>query len=342
MLSEAIKTARLAGWVPTLSVIIPCFNEEQNLPIIYERVRAVLDAQELSWELIAVDDHSADRTFEVGSQLARADARVRVVRLARNIGSHMAIMCGLDHALGTAAVMIAADMQDPPEIILELLKRWRDGDQVVWAIRAARKGVGAVDSAFSRVFHALSARIIGHEELAAHGADLFLVDRVAIDTLVQHREANLSLFSLLGWLGFRQGAVSYVKEERQHGRSGWTLQKKLKLFVDSITAFSYFPIRLMSLVGVGTACFGSLRVVCDRARPDVRFAGRRLDFADDRRAGHGRSADDNAGNPWRVSVARAGRGAAPAALQHRALGRGPTSLGRAASERMGQAPARLE
>src|SRR5262245_49140884 len=256
MLSEAIKTARLAGWVPTLSVIIPCFNEEQNLPIIYERVRAVLDAQELSWELIAVDDHSSDRTFEVGSQLARADARVRVVRLARNIGSHTAIMCGLDHALGTAAGMMAADLQDPPEVILELLERWRDGDQVVWAIRAARKGVGTVDSAFSRVFHALSARIIGHEELAAHGADLFLVDRVAIDTLAQHREANLSLFSLLGWLGFRQGAVSYVKEERQHGRSGWTLQKKLKLFVDSITAFSYFPIRLMSLVGVGTACFG--------------------------------------------------------------------------------------
>jgi dolichol-phosphate mannosyltransferase len=165
-------------------------------------------------------------------------------------------MCGLDHALGSAAVLIAADMQDPPEIILDLLQRWREGDQVVWALRAERKGVGVVGGVCSRAFHNVTARILAREDLAGHGADLFLVDRVAIDALTQCREGNLSLFSLLAWLGFRQSAVPYVKQERQHGRSGWTLRKKIKLFVDSIAAFSYFPIRVMSLVGLAIAFLG--------------------------------------------------------------------------------------
>src|SRR5262245_47528736 len=241
---------------PVLSVIVPCFNEEQNFPSLYERVRAVLDAQGISWELIAVDDHSHDRTFEMASNLAREDPRVQVIRLARNVGSHVALMCGLDHALGSAAVIIAADMQDPPDIIRELLLRWREGDQVVWALRAERKGVSAVDGFFSRVFHKITARILGREDLAGHGADLFLVDRVVINALTQCQEGNLSLFALLAWLGFRQSMVPYVKQERQHGRSGWTLRKKLKLFVDSVTAFSYFPIRVMSLFGIAIACLG--------------------------------------------------------------------------------------
>ena len=243
---------------PTLSVIVPCFNEELNLPILYGRVRDVLDANGVDWEMIAVDDHSRDRTFEVASGLATQDGRVRALRLARNVGSHVALMCGLDHALGRAAVMIAADMQDPPEIILELLQRWRQGDQVVWAIRTARKGVGAVEGICSQFFHKVMTRIIGNGDLAGHGADVFIIDRVAIDALIQCREGNLSLFSLLAWLGFQQSTVPYVKVERHHGRSGWTFRKKMKLFVDSVTAFSYFPIRVMSLVGIGIAFLGFL------------------------------------------------------------------------------------
>lgn len=241
---------------PTLSVIVPCFNEELNLPILCDRVRGVLDGHGLDWELIAIDDHSGDHTFEVASDLAAQDGRVRALRLARNVGSHVALMCGLDHALGRAAVLIAADMQDPPEIILELLQRWEQGDQVVWAVRTARKGVGSVEGTFSRLFHKVMTRTIGNGDLAGHGADVFLIDRTAIDALVRCRESNLSLFSLLAWLGFRQSTVPYVKEERYYGRSGWTFRKKLKLFVDSVTAFSYFPIRLMSLAGIIFAALG--------------------------------------------------------------------------------------
>jgi dolichol-phosphate mannosyltransferase len=170
-------------------------------------------------------------------------------------------MCGLDHVVGRAAVMIAADMQDPPEIVLDLLERWRGGDQVVWAVRTARTGVSATSLMLSRIFYKIMRRIIGRGDLAGHNADVFLVDRVVIDALTQCRESNLSLFSLLGWLGFRQSTVSYVKEERQHGHSGWTFKKKLKLFLDSITAFSYFPIRVMSLVGISVACLGFVYAV---------------------------------------------------------------------------------
>jgi glycosyltransferase involved in cell wall biosynthesis len=261
MLIDPAKTAGVAGRAPMLSVIVPCFNEEKNFPLLYERLRKVLDTAGLNWELIAIDDHSADRTFDMVSQIVRRDGRVRAIRLARNVGSHTALMCGLDHAQGSAAVMIAADMQDPPEIVLELLQRWRDGDQVVWAVRTERKGVRTMEGLLSRAFHKVIARIIGRDDLAGHGADMFLADRVAINALLRYREGNLSLFALLGWLGFRQSNVPYVKEERQHGSSGWTLRKKIKLFIDSITAFSYFPIRLMSLGGIGVAFLGFIYAV---------------------------------------------------------------------------------
>jgi glycosyltransferase involved in cell wall biosynthesis len=246
---------------PMLSVIVPCFNEELNLPFLYERLRKVLDPQGLEWELIAVDDHSRDCTFQIASGLVSQDARVRALRLARNVGSHISLMCGLDHAAGRVAVMIAADMQDPPEIVLELLERWRGGDQVVWAVRTARRGVSATSLLLSRIYNKIMRRIIGRDDLAGYNADVFLLDRAVIDALTQCREGNLSLFSLVSWLGFRQSTVSYVKEERQHGRSGWTFKKKLKLFLDSITAFSYFPIRVMSLVGISVACLGFLYAV---------------------------------------------------------------------------------
>jgi polyisoprenyl-phosphate glycosyltransferase len=247
-----------AGNQHLLSIIVPCWNEELNIPLLYARLRAVLGVEQIDWEMIVVDDHSRDRTFEVASGLAEQDCRVRVFRLSRNVGSHLALMCGLEHALGQAAIMIAADMQDPPEIISEMLKCWRRGDQVVWAVRTARKGVSAKDVFMSRLFYRIMAGILGRSDLSGHGADVFLIDRIVIEAVTQCREGNVSLFALLAWLGFRQNTIPYVKEERKHGRSGWTLSRKLKLFVDSITAFSYLPIRLMSLVGIGTACVGFL------------------------------------------------------------------------------------
>lgn len=248
------------GGTKRLSVVVPCYNEESNLPLLYARMREVLDPLRVDWELLLVDDHSRDETFPAALRLSIADPRVRVVRMARNVGSHLAGICGLRLAEGDAAVFIAADLEDPPELIAQLLANWRNGDQVVWAVREARLGVSRHQRWLSRKYDAVMARILG-SNVAAQGADVFLIDRVVIDALREFRESNLSLFALLQWMGYRQSTVSYVKQARVNGSSGWTLRKKLKLLVDSVTAFSYAPIRFMSLVGVCISLLGLLYAI---------------------------------------------------------------------------------
>lgn len=239
-----------------LSLITPAYNESANLPLLYARLVSVLDAQGLPWEWIVLDDHSGDDTFKVASGIVESDSRVRVIRLARNFGSHTAILCGLDQAGGQCAVVLAADLQDPPETIPALLEKWREGAQVVWAARAQREGENIPTLVFSRLYYFIMRHLVGMKEMPATGADFFLIDRRVIDTLRQFDESHASILALITWLGFRQTVVFYDKQARLHGRSGWSLEKKLKLVVDSVTAFAYFPIRLMSYVGFAVAAIG--------------------------------------------------------------------------------------
>jgi glycosyltransferase involved in cell wall biosynthesis len=243
-----------------LSVVVPCYNEADNLPQLYARLRGVLDGLGIDWELILVDDHSRDQTFATALNLIANDPRVRAVRMARNVGSHLAGICGLRLAQGDAAVFIAADLQDPPELIADMLANWRKGDQIVWAVRERRIGVPWHQRWLSRKYDAVMAHILG-STVAAQGADVFLIDRLVIEALRDFRESNLTLFALLQWIGYRQGVVHYVKQARLNGRSGWTLRKKLKLLVDSITAFSYAPIRFMSVVGAVVSLVGLLYAI---------------------------------------------------------------------------------
>jgi polyisoprenyl-phosphate glycosyltransferase len=241
-----------------LSVITPAFNEELNLPLFYEQIKATLDPAGLKWEWIVVDDHSTDDTFAAVQALAQADSRVRGLRLARNAGSHTAITCGLRLAAGAGAVVMAVDLQDPPETILPLVEKWRAGAQVVWAVRAGREGETAAKLGFSRLYYALMRHVVGLKDMPGNGADFFLVDRRVIAALQEFPETNVSIFALLTWMGFRQDRLTYVKEARLHGQSGWSLQKKIKLAVDSVTSFSYLPIRVMSGAGVAMSAIGFL------------------------------------------------------------------------------------
>lgn len=241
---------------PRLSVITPAYNEAANLPVLHERLAGLAAGLGTEWEWIVVDDHSMDETPAVLARLAEEDGRVRGIRLARNHGSHVALVCGLDHARGDCAVVLAADLQDPPEEIPRLLREWRQGAQVVWAVRAQREGAGWLQLAFARLYYALMRRTTALRALPATGADFFLVDRRVIEALKQFRERHVSLLALITWMGFRQAAITYTKQARLHGRSGWTTGKKLKLAMDSITSFTYFPIRLMSYVGFLTAAAG--------------------------------------------------------------------------------------
>jgi len=242
---------------PRLSVVTPAYNEEQNLPVLYARLCAVMAGLGDAWEWIVVDDHSGDGTFSVLEALAARDARVRGIRLARNSGSHTALMCGLHHARGASAVMLAADLQDPPEIIVKLVEKWQAGAQIVWAARQAREGEKATTVGAANLYYWIMRHFVGVKEIPAKGADVFLIDRVVIDALNLFREANVSVFALLTWMGFRQERIYYVKQARLHGQSGWSFEKKLKMVVDSVTSFTYLPIRLMSGLGFLTALAGA-------------------------------------------------------------------------------------
>jgi dolichol-phosphate mannosyltransferase len=254
--ASAPQSAQRGGGRPFVSVITPAYNETENLKLLHERLASVLGPLDVEWEWIVVDDHSRDTTFDVIRELAAADPRVRGLRLARNSGSHAAITCGLHHAAGDAAVIMAADLQDPPETLPDLLREWQNGAQVVWAVRRSRPGEKASTVGFARLYYFMMRRFVGMKEMPATGADFFFIDRRVLDAFREFGEANVNLMALITWMGFRQATVEYDKQVRQHGASGWTFEKKIKLTIDSITAFTYLPIRFMTYVGFVVALLG--------------------------------------------------------------------------------------
>ena len=243
---------------PDISIVAPAYREAENLPILYDRIVAVMDGLQRSWEWIIVDDHSPDGTFEAIGDLARRDPRVRGVRLARNYSSHTAITCGLHEARGACAVVLAADLQDPPELIPQLLEPWTRGAQVVWAVRGKRLGEKLRTVFFARLFYIFVRNFVGMKEMPATGADFFLLDRLAIDGFCQFGETNVHILALITWMGFRQETIVYDKQARLHGESAFNFGKRMQLVLDCVTSFTTRPIRLMGLVGflVALAGFG--------------------------------------------------------------------------------------
>jgi glycosyltransferase involved in cell wall biosynthesis len=241
---------------PEISLVTPAFNEADNLAALHERIVAVMEATGLSWEWIVVDDHSADTTFAVLSEITARDARAAGLRLARNFGSHAAILCGFAVARGEAAIVLAADGQDPPEDIPRLIAAWRAGAAVVWAERRARGNPSLADQAASRAFHWLLRRLSGLDTLTRGGSDFFLVARPVIQIVNSLGERNTNIVALLAWVGFEQAAITYDKDLRVAGKSGWNLAKKLKLFLDSIIGFSVRPLQAISVLGFVIALLG--------------------------------------------------------------------------------------
>ncbi len=241
-----------------LSIISPAFNEAENLGVMYDRLSAAAAAVGVDWEWVIVDDHSLDATFDVIRGLAARDARVRGLRMSRNVGSHMAIACGLHHVTGDAAVVLAGDLQDPPETLAALLREWRTGAHVVWAVRRGRQGETARTVGFARLYYFVMRHIVGMKEMPASGADCFLADRVVIDAFRRFPERHVSVLALVTWMGYRQAFIEYDKQPRFRGTSNWTLAKKVKLVIDSVTGFSDRPIRLCSYAGLFLMALGML------------------------------------------------------------------------------------
>ncbi len=247
-LSDGLELSRRG-----VSVVLPAYCESESLMSLIPRILAHLP--DASSEVIVVDDHSQDGTIEVVRSWSARDARVRGIRLARNAGSHMAILCGMSHARGAAVVVLAADGQDPPELVPALVEGWRAGAQVVWAVRKGREGESRLSLTLSSAYYRLMNRWTS-VRLPSTGADFFLLDRRVVDVLKALPERNTSLFALISWLGFRQMEVSYDKKARSSGKSSWTFRRKVRLAMDSLFGFSVAPLKLASALGFIYAVVG--------------------------------------------------------------------------------------
>jgi len=241
---------------PELSIVIPVFNEEAVIPALVERLRSfVARLTPLETEVILVDDHSVDRSPELLKEICSNDPRFRYARLAKNSGSHVAILAGLARARGGCAVFLAADLQDPPELILQMLDLWRAGHHVVWAVREERRGVSRLDVFLANTFYRLL-NLLGEVDLPPRGSDFALLDRKAVNALLQSAGSDPSIGGEIARLGFSSAQISYTKEERAAGGSKWTLNRKLKAFADAFVSFSYAPLRAMSYVGMVFSLLG--------------------------------------------------------------------------------------
>lgn len=245
-----------------LSIIIPVFNEEESLPHLTPRLDTLIEQLqgEMDVEVWLVDDHSIDKTPHMLRQICAENSRYNFIRLASNSGSHIAILAGLKQCSGDCATMLAADLQDPPEMIPQMLKHWHAANQVVWGVRAAREGISRRELLFANLFYRLL-NAFSNVKLPPTGADYSLLDRVVIDALLRSVGANPSLGLDIARLGFQQIEIPYTKEERQYGISKWNLRKKLNAFVDAFVTTSYMPLRLMSYLGMLVSTIGFIYAI---------------------------------------------------------------------------------
>lgn len=238
-----------------LSVVIPVFFNEESLPILYQRLKRVAEKMaKVEFEYIFVDDGSGDNSYQVLTNLAESDHRVKVVKLTRNFGAFVACLAGLTYAKGHAAVIMAADLQDPPELLIKLFKKWEKGSEVVLAIREKREE-SRINLFFSQMFYRIF-RLIALHNMPKQGFDFVLIGRKVIDFLVQSQEKNSSIMGQIIWAGFKTDQIMYTKQARTYGSSRWNFWKKMKYCLDSIMAFSYFPIRVSSFLGIVVALIG--------------------------------------------------------------------------------------
>lgn len=232
-----------------LSIIIPVYFNEDNLIPLYEDLKSkVFDKLEIEYELILVNDGSLDKSYEVIRELAEKDSNVRGISLSRNFGSHAAMLCGLAECTGDCAVMKAADLQEPSEMILEMLDEWKQGNNVVLAVRSGREE-GFFQTFFANTYYWMVKKF-ALNNMPKGGFDVFLIDRKVIEVLKNLDERNSALTGQILWSGFKTQKIYYVRQAREIGKSRWTLAKKIRLVMDTLFSFSSLPITVVSSIGV--------------------------------------------------------------------------------------------
>ncbi len=237
---------------PCLSIVVPMHNESQNVQAFYDRVAGVLDGLGETWEIVCVNDGSRDDTLAQLTELHGRDPRVKVIDLSRNFGKEIALTAGLDHATGDAVIPIDADLQDPPELIPELLAKWREGYEVVNATRRSRQGETWVKKATANAFYRALEKMTSIR-IPRNTGDFRLISRPAMDALRRLPERNRFMKGLFAWVGFRQATVYFDRHPRHAGVTTWNYWRLWNLALDGITSFSSLPLRIWSYLGAGIA-----------------------------------------------------------------------------------------
>jgi dolichol-phosphate mannosyltransferase len=236
----------------TYSVVAPIYNEIEIVDEFCKRIKSVMERSGESWELILVDDGSTDGSTERIRELAAANEAIRAVIFARNFGHQIAVTAGLDYARGAAVTIIDADLQDPPEVILELIEKWKEGYQVVYAVRAEREGETWFKKTTAALFYRLIYRITD-VKIPLDTGDFRLLDRRVVDVMNAMREKHRFLRGMSSWIGFKQIGVEYKRAARFAGETKYPFKKMLQLALNAVTGFSYFPLQVASYFGFASA-----------------------------------------------------------------------------------------
>ena len=246
---------------PVLSVIAPIYNEEDCLHELHKRMTEVMKTFGESWELVLINDGSKDRSNEIIHSLALQDPEhVRPVIFARNFGHQLAVTAGMDYSRGDAVVIIDADLQDPPELILDMVKKWREGFDVVYAVRSEREGESWFKLATAKLFYRIVYKITD-VDIPLDTGDYRLLDRKVVDAMNSMRERHRFLRGMSSWVGFKQTGVEYKRAARFAGETKYPLKKMLKFAVDAITSFSYFPLQVATYLGFILAILSFIAII---------------------------------------------------------------------------------
>lgn len=229
---------------PVYSVVAPVYNEEEILPRFYARVRDVMNGLDEPWELVMINDGSRDASLLLMQEIASQDAHVKVINFARNFGHQVAVTAGIDHAHGRAVILIDSDLQDPPEVIPQLIEQWKAGFDVVYAVRTEREGESWFKLTTAKIFYRFIYRIT-EVNIPLDTGDFRLMDEKVADVLRYMREHNRFIRGMTSWVGFRQTGVGYVRKARLAGQTKYPLKKMLMFAADAVTSFSYFPLQIM-------------------------------------------------------------------------------------------------
>lgn len=248
-----------------ISLIIPVYYNQDNLYPLYKDMREKLyPHMEYEWEIVMVNDGSGDDSYRIMQELAREDTRIRAVSLSRNFGSHAAILCGLSKCTGDCAVVKAADLQEPTELVLDMVKRWEAGYNVVLAVRKDREESKS-QTLFANLYYAMVRKMM-LSTMPEGGFDVYLVDRKVIDVLNALDEKNSALTGQILWSGFKTDRVYYTRLAREIGESRWTLKKKIRLVADTLFSFSTLPIKAVTTIGIcsfaGSLVWAVIELIC--------------------------------------------------------------------------------